>query len=352
VGSRADAQRALRAGVDVLIAQGVEAGGHVRGEVSTMALVPELVALSPVPVVASGGIATGAGLVAALALGAQGVSCGSLFLATHESNAHPLHQQRLCEARAADTLHTYRFFRNWPMAAAVRVLPNAVTHGDFDHLRNLQEATIIAEQDGEDIMLFSTDSPLRDATGNINSMALYAGQSCSQINSVTSVAECMQTLLDEACSTLSRLQHDVGDSSHQKAPAAAAAADDIPKPELIAALRELLAAERAGARTASACLGDAHTSFARSQLQQLHRQEVSSCRALLRCLQHLDASPGQAVGDFYEKVMALDTLPERMDLIDKGQRWVLRRVESLLLRVHDTVVREQLEIVRAHHLPK
>jgi nitronate monooxygenase len=353
VGTRADAQRALRAGVDVLIAQGVEAGGHVRGNVSTLALVPELAAMSSVPVVASGGIATGAGLVAALALGAQGVSCGSLFLATRESNAHPLHQQRLCDAHAEDTLHTFRFYRNWPMAAPVRVLPNATTQGDYDHLRNLQEPTIIAEQDGQAVMLFSTDSPLRDATGKFSSMALYAGQSCSQIDAVRPVAECVQKLVSEACHTLSSLQSGCEEhaASNVNSTGSEPGADLISHEELVPALRELLAAERAGARTAAACLTDAHTDALQSQLRQLHRQEVSSCRALLRCLEHLGVEPGQAVGDFYQKVMVLDTLQDRMALIDKGQRWVLRRVENLLLRLDDTVLRQHLETVRRYHDP-
>lgn len=129
------------------------------------------------------------------------------------------------------------------------------------------------------------------------------------------------------------------------------AADSIDREELIAALRELLAAERAGARTAAACLAQAHTATLQSQLSQLHRQEVSSCRALLHCLQHLDANPGQAVGDFYQKVMALDTLQKRMELIDTGQRWVLRRVERLLPRVQDNIICQHLETVRRYHDP-
>ncbi len=208
VGSRADAQHALRAGADVLIAQGAEAGGHVRGDVSTLALVPELAAMARVPVVASGGIATGAGLVAALALGAQGISCGSLFLATREANAHPAHQRRICDAHAEDTLHTYRFYRNWPMAAATRVLPNGITRGDYDHLRGLREPPVIGEQDGQPVYLFSTDSPLRDATGGVTAMALYAGQSCGQIDTILPAAACIRQLLEQARSALDQLQHD------------------------------------------------------------------------------------------------------------------------------------------------
>lgn len=351
VGSRLDAQRALRAGVDVLIAQGMEAGGHVRGNVSTMALVPELAALPPVPVVASGGIASGAGLVAALALGAQGVSCGSLFLATHEANAHPLHQRRLCEARADDTLHTYRFYRNWPVAAATRVLPNSVTRGEQDHLRRLRKPTVIGTQDDQPVHLFSTDSPLRDASGSISSMALYAGQSCGQIDAVRSVDACMRTLLCEAASVLAALHRDDSGQQVEGKPDQRAQAGErlMPRDTLVAALRELLAAERAGARTAAACRKDAYSSAQREQLRQLHEQEVRSCRALLRCLSHLDAEPGQTVGDFYQKVMALNTFQERMQLVDAGQRWVRRRVEKLLAQALDEVVRQELELVLRFH---
>jgi nitronate monooxygenase len=91
VGSVASAQRSARAGVDVIIAQGVEAGGHMAGQVSTMALVPRVVdAVAPTPVVAAGGIADARGLVAALAPGADGIIMGTRFLATPEANAHPL----------------------------------------------------------------------------------------------------------------------------------------------------------------------------------------------------------------------------------------------------------------------
>lgn len=354
VGSRADAQLALRACADVLIAQGVEAGGHVRGQVGTMALVPELVAMSPAPVVASGGIASGAGLVAALALGAQGISCGSLFLATQEANAHPVHQRRLCEAHGEDTLYSYRFFRNWPMAAATRVLPNGITRGDYDHLRSLREPTAIGEQDGQPVYLFSTDSPLRDATGGVSSMALYAGQACGQIDSVVPVAQCIQDLFGQACAALNALQHDdVGSAPvhAERASPQPADTESLPRETWIAALRELLAAERAGARTAAACLREAYHPAVHAQLSQLHRQEVDSCRALLRCLSHLDAKPGQAVGNFFQKVMALKTLDERMELIDKGQRWVHRRVEKLLQQQPDPEIRPHLQTVLRYHEP-
>jgi len=84
VGSLAAAQAAEAAGADVLIVQGVEAGGHVHGTVGALVLVEQVTQAVKLPVIASGGFATGAGLVAALALGAQGIHCGTAFLATTE----------------------------------------------------------------------------------------------------------------------------------------------------------------------------------------------------------------------------------------------------------------------------
>lgn len=92
VGSVEEARRAVDAGVDVIVAQGWEAGGHVRGEISTLALVPRVVdAVAPTPVVAAGGIADGRGLAAALALGAAGVYVGTRFVVSEESAAHPIY---------------------------------------------------------------------------------------------------------------------------------------------------------------------------------------------------------------------------------------------------------------------
>lgn len=206
VGHRRDAELALAAGCDVLIAQGLEAGGHVRGDVSTLALLPEIVAMSDVPVAASGGIASGAALVAALALGAQAVSLGSAFLATTEAYAHPYHRQRLVDAHADDTIHTTVFARNWTITAPVRVLQNAVTRGDYDRLDEEQRNRPIAWQDGgQPVFPFATDSPAIDAQGRLEDMALYAGQSVGQIHDIVSAGERVRQLMREAEATLDRL---------------------------------------------------------------------------------------------------------------------------------------------------
>lgn len=100
VGSVDDAVAAEQAGADAIIAQGFEAGGHVRGIVSSLVLVPQIVEAVSVPVIASGGFASGESLIAALALGAQGIHCGTAFLATEESFAHALHKDRVAQAKS------------------------------------------------------------------------------------------------------------------------------------------------------------------------------------------------------------------------------------------------------------
>jgi nitronate monooxygenase len=199
VGSERDADLALNAGVDVLIVQGYEAGGHVRGTTSLSGLLPMVAAKSPVPVVASGGIASGRALVAALALGAQGASLGTALLATHESNAHPHHQERVLAAGADDTLYTTIFALNWHEPAPVRVLKNAVTEGKYRHA---DPDTIIGQQDGQPVYLYSTDSPLADATGQLDDMALYCGQSCGQLDQACSAAERIASIINEATELL------------------------------------------------------------------------------------------------------------------------------------------------------
>ncbi len=100
------ARRHVAAGVDLVVAQGYEAGGHT-GEIATMVLVPEVVeAVDPVPVLAAGGIASGRQMAAALALGAQGVWTGSVWLTTEEAETHPVVKQKFLEAGSGDTLRS------------------------------------------------------------------------------------------------------------------------------------------------------------------------------------------------------------------------------------------------------
>lgn len=105
-GTVAHAARHQAAGVDLIVAQGTEAGGHT-GEIATMVLVPEVVdAVTPTPVLAAGGIGRGRQVAAALALGAAGVWCGSVWLTTKEAETHPVVKQKFLGAGSADTVRS------------------------------------------------------------------------------------------------------------------------------------------------------------------------------------------------------------------------------------------------------
>jgi NAD(P)H-dependent flavin oxidoreductase YrpB (nitropropane dioxygenase family) len=106
VGKKQHAERQVTAGVDVIVAQGYEAGGHT-GEIATMVLIPEVVdAVAPAPVIAAGGIANGRQIAAAMALGAQGVWCGSVWLTTEEAETHPVVKEKFLAATSSDTVRS------------------------------------------------------------------------------------------------------------------------------------------------------------------------------------------------------------------------------------------------------
>jgi nitronate monooxygenase len=130
--SDAEVTRAVEAGADVIIAQGRDAGGHGRGDLGTMALVPSLVdRLAPTPVVAAGGIADGRGLAAALVLGAAGVSLGTRLLATTEAISSDAEAAAIVAGRGADTVRTSAFDAirgpTWPDGFDGRTLRNDLT---------------------------------------------------------------------------------------------------------------------------------------------------------------------------------------------------------------------------------
>jgi len=105
-GKAAHAVRHKAAGADLIVAQGTEAGGHT-GEVSTMVLIPEVVdQVAPTPVIAAGGIGNGRQLAAALALGAEAVWCGSVWLTTEEAETHPVVKQKFLAATSSDTIRS------------------------------------------------------------------------------------------------------------------------------------------------------------------------------------------------------------------------------------------------------
>ena len=123
VGSVAEARKAAHDGADMVIAQGIEAGGHVRGKIGLMALLPAVLeAVGPVPVLAAGGIADAAAVEAVLHMGAAGAWVGTRFVASHESLAHDIYKQRLVSAGTDDTYHGHFYSYGWKLGTPYRAI--------------------------------------------------------------------------------------------------------------------------------------------------------------------------------------------------------------------------------------
>lgn len=212
VGSVEAAERSLRAGVDVVIAQGTEAGGHVAGKITTMVLVPRIVdAITPVPVVAAGGIGDARGLAAALALGAEGVVIGTRLLATPEANAHPIYKQKIVEATEEETVLTTLFGGGWPNAPHRTLRTAFVEQWLSEEERGSAQRTdepIIGETyfmgQRMPVQQFASLPPEQETVGEITSMALLAGQSVGFANAIKPVERIIKEMIDGATEIILR----------------------------------------------------------------------------------------------------------------------------------------------------
>jgi nitronate monooxygenase/enoyl-[acyl-carrier protein] reductase II len=208
VGSLEEAKSAASSGVDGIIAQGIEAGGHVRGTTSVWDLIPAVVgAVDPVPVLASGGIGDGAGIARALRFGAQGVSMGTRFVASEEAYAHPLYKQRVVEGSAEDTYYGNLFDVWWPNAPH-RVLKNKAFE-EWDAAGRPQSG----DRPGEDTPIGTLHLPwgphvqwpryasgmlIPDFEGDPELAPMWAGESVGVINEVKPAGEIVRDLVREA----------------------------------------------------------------------------------------------------------------------------------------------------------
>ena len=214
VGSAEAARRAVYSGVDLVVAQGSEAGGHNFGTMPTLALVPAVVdAVAPAPVVAAGGIGDGRGLAAVLALGAVGAWVGTRFVATREANAHEAYKSRLIEAAGADTVRTSVLGPDMPGFNPYRVLRNSL----IDEYEG-REAELPADLAGEPVIAsmamgpqrieihrFSNFIPTPETEGDLSLMAMPAGEGVGLVRSVRGAAEVLEAMVREAAEVLRRI---------------------------------------------------------------------------------------------------------------------------------------------------
>ena len=182
VASVALAKRLERTGVDALIAEGMESGGHV-GEVTTMTLVPQVVDAVTIPVIAAGGIGDARGVVAAFALGAQGVQIGTRFVASSECVVHPNYKEAVLKAKERSTVVT-----GISTGHPVRVIANKLTR-EFARM----EKSGAAAEDLDRLGAGKLKIAARD--GDVHYGSVMVGQVAGLVDSVKPVAEIMQDLI-------------------------------------------------------------------------------------------------------------------------------------------------------------
>ncbi|CAM8901417.1 unnamed protein product [Rhodiola kirilowii] len=204
IGSVDDAKKVLDVGVDAVIVQGCEAGGHVIGQDGIFSLLPRVVDLvsGKIPVISAGGIGDGRGYVAALALGAQGICLGTRFVASEESYAHPDYKRKLIEFDKTEYTNIFGRSR-WP-GAPQRVLQSEffINYKSLPAHENEANQPVIGHSiihgQEKDIRRFAGTVPNVTTTGEIENMAMYAGESVGLIKEILPAGEVVKRLVEEA----------------------------------------------------------------------------------------------------------------------------------------------------------
>ena len=188
VGSALEARAAVAAGCDYVVAQGIEAGGHVRGTQPLDQVLAETLGAVTVPVVAAGGIGSRARVVEVMAAGAAAVRVGTRFVAASEADAHPEYVAALIAATAADTELTTVFGAHWPNA------PHRVLRSAAEAARAHQGPTV-ARVGNREIGRFDSMPPTRATVGDVQAMALYAGTSVDNVLGIRPAREIVAELI-------------------------------------------------------------------------------------------------------------------------------------------------------------
>lgn len=207
VGSAKGAAAAIAAGADFLIAQGIEAGGHVQSSTPLARLLDDTIAIAGrLPVIAAGGISTGADIARAMKAGAHGVMMGTRFVASDESLAHPAYKQALVAATAEETVYTNCFDIGWPYAMS-RVLRNSSFEmweaaGNPAAPDRPGEGDVIFRSGSDSLVRYCDTSPAQGAEGDLLAGCLYAGTSVTGISDIRPAAEIVTSLWAEALALL------------------------------------------------------------------------------------------------------------------------------------------------------
>jgi nitronate monooxygenase len=202
VGSAEEARRAVGSGVDIVVAQGWEAGGHVWGGVATLPLIPAVVdAVAPIPVIAAGGIGDARGVAAVLALGAQAALLGTRFLLADEMPIHEEYRRRLVAASETDAEWYPDLYEvGWPDAPHRAIHNSTAEQWEAAGRPALGsrpgEGEVIAHfASGEPILRYSPAPPMVGTTGEIEALSLWAGQSVALAKQTQPAADIVAELV-------------------------------------------------------------------------------------------------------------------------------------------------------------
>jgi nitronate monooxygenase len=199
VGTKEMAERAYSLGANCIVLQGIQAGGHLLGTLRTESLLLEMLECGwAIPLIVSGGISLGTDYLYYRGLGASGCMCGTLFTAAAESNAHPKFKELIVASNADDTVITDLFHIGWP-GRVHRVIENdTVRVGQEQPITFIAASEVLGKK--YPVPRFSAATPLQQTSGSVESMALYCGESCENINSINTTKEIIEKFYSEMIS--------------------------------------------------------------------------------------------------------------------------------------------------------
>ena len=187
----------------MIIAQGIEAGGHIRGRIGLMALLDQVLSKTDIPVIAAGGISSGRAMAASLAAGAAAVRVGTRFAAAEEAGAHPVYQRALVKSEAEDTIFTEAFGTGWPNA------PHRVTRSSVEAAQAFQgeevgQRYLKSSDEWAPVLRFQPIAVTKEVRGNVEAMPHWAGEGVGSVKSILPAAKIVDQLSDEAEKLLRR----------------------------------------------------------------------------------------------------------------------------------------------------
>lgn len=199
-------------GVDLIIAQGWEAGGHVQGNVASAVLIPSITNTINIPVVASGGFTNGQGLIAAISLGASGISIGTRFLMSNEAHIEDSYSDLISKSDENSTTYVKNLFNVGWENAPHRILKNS-TVKDWEKAgkpeigkRPNEDEIVASDSNNKPIVRYTDNNPIKGTKGNLEALALYAGQSAGLITERIPAKQIVIQIIKEAKNTLVKIK--------------------------------------------------------------------------------------------------------------------------------------------------